>query len=306
MYTILYELFARFIGSVVIRLLERNGGPKRFVGFPPTLVNSHTFISGNLKIRYVVENLNGSRTIEGKGRLHDIVEILTSAYGVNLLSPEKLGDDATYDHVCELMEDTMKEIIDDNVMEHMLRIKTVSDIIQTLGNDISYNRKLTGAESVLSLSKEKLHENMKMIMEEESKYPTKRSFTDFIAKNIVRSEEQTLISAVCKCYPQFVNYTINVLGISYVILSMVLAFLCCIPATLALATFLLQQNPHTNFGLVVLFIWVFSIVFGVILTIYSLSSTIKEYRLDKEAPKQSVMDFADDNGNKYRVHFTLY
>ena len=97
-----------------------------------------------------------------------------------------------------------------------------------------------------------------------------------------------------------------VFGISYVILSMVLAFLCCIPATLALATFLLQQNPYTNFGLVVLFIWLFSIVTGVILTIYNLASTIKEYRLDKEAPKQSVMDFADDNGNKYRVHFTLY
>lgn len=304
MYTILQLLFETVFRKLALWMAKR---PRRFSGFPPVLVESVMPPLGNAKIHYRVENLNGGRSIEGKGYLLDMVEILTCAYDVNAYTPDKLGDDPSYDHVCSNMDTEMRETMDRNMMEHVLRTKTVSDVIHSLGNNLSYNKRFPGLGNIRLLTSIKFRENMDEALVGEATNPTRESFTDFVEKTMFRFEEQILISAICKCYPYMVDYIAEITAIAISLVSMLLSILCCIPVTWELAKFLLQWNPYTTAGIVVLFLWIFSIVFGIGTTINSIRyvRTTRKYPREYVA-RRSCIDFTDGANCRYRVFFTLF
>ena len=304
MYTILQLLFEIAFRKLTLWMAGRT---RRFSGFPPILIDSVMPAFGNAKIHYHVANLSGGRSIEGKGYLLDMVEILTCSYDVNAYTPSKLGDDQSYDHVCTNIDHEMQEMMDRNMMEHILRTKTVSDIIQSLGNNLAYNKQFPGIENIRLLAAVKFRENMDEALDGEEANPTRESFTDFVEKTMFRFEEQILISAICKCYPYMVNYISEITAISISLASMMLSILCCIPVTWQLAKILLQWNPYTLAGTFVLFIWVFSIVFGIGITINSIRYVTKTRKYPKEyVARRSCIDFTDGVGHKYRVFFTLF
>ena len=303
----MYTILQMILEAIFRKFLLMRKGPNRLSGFPPVAVESKTPTTGNAKVHYCVKNLTNGESIEGKGYIHDMLEILITAYGANAFQSDQLDKDPTYDHACELMEDTMRETADNNMLEHVLRIKTVSDVVQSFKNNLAYNKRFPRIGDVMLLTQTKFHENLDLALDGEKKYPSKEAFTDYIESTMFRMEYQVLISAVCKCYVYMIDYIAEVMAITTTLTSALISILCCIPVTWKLAVFLLQSNPYTLAGEVVLFVWVFSIVLGLAMTINSVGqiASHRKYSKDRMA-RRSCIDFSDSVGTKYRVFFTLF